>query len=392
MVIGIPKEIKDQESRISCTPAAVQQFVQDGHTVYVETKAGVEAGITDMEFEEAGAIILDRAEDVWEMSDMIYKVKEPLPSEFKYFREDLIIYTYLHLAANPELTRALVGNKCVGIAFETVQVGSILPLLKPMSEVAGRMAIQEGARLLKRTHGGKGVVLQGVPGVAPAHVVILGAGTVGTAATRIAVGMGARVTVIDINVDRLAEIGNIFLDKIETLISNSLNIAKVVKDADMVVSSVLIPGRKAPQLITEDMVKTMEPGSVIVDVAIDQGGSTELTAGKTSDNNSETVFIKHDIVHYLVANIPGTVPRTATQALSNATTKYAGAIANLGWKAACRKHPELASGINTAEGYVTYKPVAEDLGYESKNIHELISINKRPLFFLQARARRNISY
>ncbi|NLK02732.1 MAG: alanine dehydrogenase [Clostridiaceae bacterium] len=386
MLIGVPKEIKDQESRVSCTPAAANQFVLEGHTVLVETGAGLESGFTDQEYIEAGAIILDDAADVWAKADMIYKVKEPITSEYKYLREGLIVYAYLHLAADSNLTKELVDNKCVAIAFETVQVGSALPLLKPMSEVAGRMAIQEGARLLTKPCGGKGMVLQGVPGVAPAHVVILGAGTVGTAATRIAVGMGARVTVLDTNVDRLAEVGDIFIDKIETLISNSFNIAKVVKDADMVVSSVLIPGHKAPQLITEAMVQTMEPGSVIVDVAIDQGGSTELTANKEADYHAP-IFIRHGIVHYLVANIPGTVPRTSTQALSNATTRYALAIANLGWKQACRKYPELASGINTAEGYVTYKPVAEDLNYELKNIQELI--NNKQIYLLQSKVRKN---
>lgn len=371
MIIGVPKEIKDQESRVSCTPAAVQQFVNQGHTVYVEKNAGVESGFADQEYIDAGGKILDDAADVWAKAELIYKVKEPIASEYKYFREDLIIYTYLHLAADEELTKHLVENKCVGIAFESVQIGRTLPLLKPMSEVAGRMAVQEGAKFLTKPQGGKGVLLQGVPGVAPAHVVVLGAGTVGTAATRIAVGMGARVTVLDVNIDRLGEISDIFLDKIETLYSNDFNIANAVKDADLVVSTILIPGHKAPQLITEEMVKTMEPGSVIVDVAIDQGGSTDLTKGRPT-THTDPVFIEHDVVHYAVANIPGAVAKTATHALSNSTTKYGLAIANMGWKEACKKFPELAIGVNTAEGHVTYEPVAVDLGYGHKDINELL--------------------
>lgn len=371
MIIGVPKEIKDQESRVSCTPASVNQFVHEGHTVYVQKGAGVESGFTDDEYEKAGATILEKAEDVWGKAEMIYKVKEPIESEYGYLREGLIVYTYLHLAADAPLTKVLLEKKVTGIAFETVQIGRTLPLLKPMSEVAGRMAVQEGAKFLTKPQGGKGVLLQGVPGVAPAHVVVLGAGVVGTASTRIAVGMGARVTVLDVNIDRLGEIGDIFLDKIETLYSNNFNIAKVVKEADLVVSTILIPGHKAPQLITEDMVKTMEPGSVIVDVAIDQGGSTDLTAGRPT-THSNPVFVEHGVVHYAVANIPGAVAKTSTQALSNATTRYGVAIANLGWKEACKKYPELVPGVNTAEGFCTYEPVAHDLGFEYKELRDLL--------------------
>lgn len=371
MIIGVPKEIKDQESRVSCTPASVNELVQAGHTVYVETKAGEGSGFTDQEYIESGATVLDSAADVWAKAEMIYKVKEPIASEYKYFREGLIIYTYLHLAADAPLTKELVDKKCIGIAFETVQVGRALPLLKPMSEVAGRMAVQEGAKFLTKPQGGKGVLLQGVPGVAPAYVVVIGAGVVGTASTRIAVGMGARVTVLDVNVDRLGEMCDIFGDTIETLYSNPYNIAKCVKEADMVVSTILIPGHKAPKLVTEEMVKSMEPGSVIVDVAIDQGGSTELTAGRPT-THTDPVFVEHDVVHYSVANIPGAVAKTATFALSNATTRYGKMIADLGWKEACKRAPELKPGVNTAEGFVTYQPVAEDLGYTHKDIEELL--------------------
>lgn len=371
MIIGVPKEIKEQESRVACTPAAVYQLVQAGHTVYVETGAGVESGFTDDTYEDAGAQILDQAKDVWEKSDFIYKVKEPLASEYKYFREGLILYTYLHLAANPELTKALVESKVTAVAFETVEEDHKLPLLKPMSEVAGRMAVQEGAHFLTKPNGGKGIVLQGVPGVQPAHVVVVGGGTVGTAATRIAVGMGARVTVLDVNIERLGELFNIFGDKIETLFSNPYNIEKCVKHADMVISTILIPGRKAPKLITEDMVKEMEAGSVIVDVAIDQGGSTELTENHPTTHH-DPVFVKHDVIHYAVANIPGAVAVTSTAALSNSTTKYALTLAKKGWKEAIRESEGLRNGLNTVAGYVTNKGIADDLGLDYKNVDDLV--------------------
>lgn len=371
MIIGVPTEIKDQESRVAATPAGVNTFVEAGHTVYVQKGAGLASGFTDEEYKEAGAKLLDDAADVWGKSEMIYKVKEPIPSEYKYFREDMIIYTYLHLAADPELTKNLIEKKCVGIAYETVQVGRSLPLLKPMSQVAGRMSVQEGARFLTKPNGGKGVLIQGVPGVAPANVVVIGAGTVGTAATRIAVGMGGRVTVLDVNIDRLGELIDIFGNDIETLYSNPFNIANAVKDADLVISTVLIPGHKAPKLVTEEMVKSMEPGSVIVDVAIDQGGSTELTENRPT-THTDPVFVEHDVIHYAVANIPGAVAKTSTSALSNSTTGYGTLIADLGWKEACKKAPELVPGVNTAEGYVTYEPVAEDLGYDYKPLEELL--------------------
>ncbi len=371
MIIGVPKEIKDQESRVSCTPASANALVHAGHTVYVEKGAGLGSGFTDQEYVDAGAEILDTADAVWEKAEMIYKVKEPLESEYKYFREGQIIYTYLHLSAAPELAKEMVDKKVTGIAFETVQLGRALPLLKPMSEVAGRMSVQEGARFLTKPNGGKGVLLQGVPGVAPANVVVLGAGTVGTAAARIAVGMGARVTMLDVNIPRLGEIVDIFGNEVETVYSNPFNIAEAVKNADMVVSTVLIPGHKAPKLVTEEMVKTMEPGSVIVDVAIDQGGSTELTENKPT-THTDPVFVVHDVIHYAVANIPGAVAKTSTSALSNSTTKYALMIANLGWKEACKAAPELVPGVNTAEGYVTYKAVADDLGYDYKPLEELM--------------------
>lgn len=369
MKIGIPKEIKDHEGRVSATPATVQQLAKSGHTVYIQKSAGVESGFSDQEYEEAGGSLLDSAEDVWTKSELIYKVKEPLEPEYKYFREGLIIFTYLHLASNKELTEKLMETKTIAISFETVQDENGLPLLKPMSEVAGRISVQEGARYLTSTEGGKGKLIEGVPGVAPAHIVILGAGTVGTAATRMAVGMGARVTVLDVNIERLGELLEIFSNTIETRYSNTYNIADSVESADLVISTVLIPGYKTPQLISEKMVKSMEKGSVIVDVAIDQGGSTDLTVGHATSYTNPT-FVAHDVIHYAVGNIPGAVPRTSSQALSNATTKYALAIANLGWEGAIKKYPELYKGLNVQDGKIRYKGVAEslDLPYEKLEV------------------------
>lgn len=362
MIIGIPKEIKDNENRVAAIPGAVSQLAQNNE-VYIETGAGLGSGISDKEYEEAGATILDSAKEVWEKADMIYKVKEPLEEEYQYFREGLILYTYLHLAGNEELTKALVDNKVTAIGYETVRVDNKLPLLRPMSEIAGRMAVQEGARYLTSPEGGRGILLQGVPGVRPANVVIVGAGAVGTAATRIAVGMGARVTVLDVNIDALTEITNIFPDLVETLYSNPVNIAEATKNADLVISTVLIPGRRAPQLIKEEHVKAMKEGSVIVDVAIDQGGSTDLTKGRPTTHSNPT-FTEYGVINYAVANIPGAVATTSTYALSNATTRYAKVIADNGLKAACEGFPEIISGINTYNGHVSYEPVAEDLGME----------------------------
>ncbi|MDY3005737.1 alanine dehydrogenase [Anaerococcus porci] len=368
MIIGIPKEIKDQESRVAIVPGAVAELVKADHEVWIEKDAGLDSGIDNKDYENVGAKIVDSAKEIWENSDMIYKVKEPLKEEYKYLREDLILYTYLHLAGNKELTDILREKKVTAIGYETVQLDDKLPLLRPMSEIAGRMSVQEGARYLTKPEGGRGILLQGVPGVRPAHVVIIGAGTVGTAATRIAAGMGARVTVLDVNIDALAHLQDLFPDKIETVYSNPMNIESSVRDADLVISTVLIPGRRAPQLIKEDTVKQMKEGSVIVDVAIDQGGSTDITKGHAT-SHTNPVFTKHGVIHYAVANIPGAVAITSTYALSNATTKYAKAIANLGLKAACEKFPELISGINTYDGYVTNEGIAEDTDNEYKELN-----------------------
>lgn len=371
MIIGVPKEIKNNESRVSAIPGVLQELVLDGHTVYVERGAGVASGITDAEYEAVGAILLDTAEEVWAKAELIYKVKEPLKSEYKYFRPGLIIYTYLHLAAEPELTKAMVDSGVIGIAFETVQVGRGLPLLRPMSEVAGRMAVQEGARFLSKVNGGKGILLQGVPGVDVGKVVVVGAGVAGTAAAQAAVGLGAKVTMLDVNLDRLTELSLIFGRDVETLYSNKFNIAKSVKDADLVISTVLIPGARAPKLITKEMVATMEPGSVIVDVAIDQGGSTEYTENRAT-SHSEPIFVEEGVLHYSVANIPGAVAKTSSYALCNATSKYIRSIAKFGVKESLAKHPELVPGVNVANGKVTYKAVADDLGYEYVPVSEAL--------------------
>jgi len=358
MIVGVPKEIKPQENRVAITPAGVDALARAGHKVLIEKGAGEGSGIYDEDYQKAGAEIMPSAESVWEKSDMIVKVKEPLPSEYKYFREGQIIFTYLHLAPEPELTKALMDSKVVAIAYETVQKddGS-LPLLTPMSEVAGRLAIQEGAAFLEKFRGGKGVLLSGVPGVPPASIVIVGAGTVGTSALKRAVGMGARVTILDINVNKLRYLDDIYQGRIETLYSNRFNLMNAISKADLVICAVLIPGAKAPKLVTKEMVKAMEPGSVIVDVAIDQGGCVETIDHPTT--HSDPVFVKHGVIHYAVSNMPGAVPRTSTFALTNATLSYVLELANKGWKKAVMENKALARGVNVLNGKITYKAVAE---------------------------------
>ncbi len=363
MIIGVPKEIKEQEDRIALTPAGADALIRAGHKVLVEKNAGMGASFTDEEYSNLGAKIVSDASQVWEEADMILKVKEPLKSEYKYFRKGLIIFTYLHLAADEELTKAMMDAGTIGLAYETVQnPDRSLPLLTPMSEVAGRMAVQEGSVYLEKTRGGKGLLVDGVPGVAPAHIVVIGAGTVGTGAIRRAVGLGARVTVLDINTDRLRYLNEVFMGRIETQYSNNFNVTNAVKSADLVIGAVLIPGAKAPKLITEEMVKLMEPGSVLVDIAIDQGGCIETTHPTT---HADPIFMKHDVVHYAVANIPGAVPKTSTLALTNATLPYALRIANKGWKQALIDEEPLRKGANILEGKLVYKAVADafDLPY-----------------------------
>lgn len=358
MRIGCPKEIKAQEGRVGLTPAGVDELVRAGHTVYVEQSAGLASGFTDEEYAAVGAAICGTPKEVYDIAEMIVKVKEPLEAEFDYLREGQVLFTYLHLAPDNAQTEALLAKKVTAIAYETVQLAdNSLPLLSPMSEVAGRLAIQIGENLLESGCGGRGILLGGVTGVERGNVVIVGGGNVGANAARIAVGIGANVTVLDINSKQLAYLSDAFDGRIQTLLSNSYNIARAVKDADLVVGCVLIPGGRTPKLVTEDMVKSMRPGSVLIDVAIDQGGSIETIDRVTT--HSDPYFVKHGVLHYSVANMPGAVPRTSTFALTGATLPYVLKIANLGAEAACKADPALMKGLNTYDGNLTCKAVAE---------------------------------
>lgn len=361
MIIGVPKEIKNNENRVALTPGGVSQLISNGHRVLVETGAGLGSGFENEAYESAGAEIIADPKQVWD-AEMVMKVKEPLPEEYVYFREGLVLFTYLHLAAEPKLTQALKDKGVTAIAYETVSDGRTLPLLTPMSEVAGRMAAQIGAQFLEKPKGGKGILLAGVPGVSRGKVTIIGGGVVGTNAAKMAVGLGADVTIIDLNADRLRQLDDIFGHQIETLISNPVNIADAVAEADLLICAVLIPGAKAPTLVTEEMVKQMKPGSVIVDVAIDQGGIVETVDHITT--HDQPTYEKHGVVHYAVANMPGAVPRTSTIALTNVTVPYALQIANKGAAKALADNAALRAGLNTANGHVTYEAVAKDLGYE----------------------------
>ncbi|MFW5786997.1 MAG: alanine dehydrogenase [Halanaerobiales bacterium] len=363
MIVGVPKEIKNNENRVAITPAGVEALTREGHKVIIEENAGVGSGITDADYKDAGAEMIPSAVDVFAKADMIMKVKEPLEEEYDYFKDGQILFTYLHLAAEEELTKALMEKNVVSIAYETIQKedGS-LPLLTPMSEVAGRLATQEGARFLEKPQGGSGTLLGGVPGVNPAKVVVIGGGTVGLNSAKMAVGLGADVTIMDIDPAQMRYLDDIFRGQVKTVMSNKFNIAEEVKDADLVVGGVLIPGAKAPHLVTEDMIKEMKDGAVIVDVAIDQGGCVETTYPTTHD---DPVFEKHGVIHYSVANMPGAVPRTSTYALTNATLPYALKLANNGYKKAMLEDESLAKGLNVYEGKITYKAVAEafDMDY-----------------------------
>ncbi len=372
MLIGVPKEIKNNENRVALTPAGVMAFIQNGHSVLVETNAGIGSGFTNEDYTNAGAELVEVA-DAWNRVDMVMKVKEPLESEYEYFRSGLILFTYLHLAAEPELAEALKEKCVIAIAYETVQVGRTLPLLTPMSEVAGRMAAQIGAQFLEKPQGGKGILLAGVPGVSRGRVTIIGGGVVGTNAAKIAIGLGAKTTIIDLSADRLRELDDIFGNNINTLMSNPLNIAHAVAESDLVIGAVLIPGAKAPKLVTEEMIKTMQAGSVIVDVAIDQGGVIATSDHVTT--HDDPTYVKHDVVHYAVANMPGAVPRTSTLALTNVTLPYALQIANKGVHQAVSQNAALKLGVNVANGEVTYEAVARDLGYTYVSVEE--ALNKK---------------
>ncbi|KEZ47838.1 MULTISPECIES: alanine dehydrogenase [Metabacillus] len=360
MIIGVPGEIKNNENRVALTPGGVTQFAAAGHKVIVQKDAGIGSGFTNEDYAAAGAVIAEDVKDVW-AAEMVMKVKEPLPSEYGFFREGLILFTYLHLAAEPALAEALKNKGVTAIAYETVSAGRTLPLLTPMSEVAGRMAAQIGAQFLEKPKGGKGILLAGVPGVSRGKVTIIGGGVVGTNAAKMAIGLGADVTIIDLSADRLRELDDIFGNQIKTLMSNPVNIANAVAEADLLICAVLIPGAKAPTLVSEAMVQSMKPGSVIVDVAIDQGGIVETVDHITTHDNP--TYVKHGVVHYAVANMPGAVPRTSTLALTNVTVPYALQIANKGVNKAIAENAALKAGVNAAKGDITYEAVARDLGY-----------------------------
>lgn len=360
MIIGVPKEVKNRENRVAIVPGGVDLLVQSGHKVLVQKSAGLGAGIPDEKYVEAGAQMVEKAKDVWGQADMIIKVKEPIAEEFPLMREGQILYTYLHLAAAQELGHELVKRKVSAIAYETIQLeNGALPLLTPMSEVAGRMAVQVGAQCLQKHRGGKGLLLGGVPGVARGRVTIIGGGVVGVNSAKMAVGLGARVTILDVSAARLAYLDDIFGNDIDTLMSNPENIAKSVAESDLVIGAVLVTGAKAPCLVNRQMIRTMEKDSVIVDVAIDQGGCIETIRPTTHD---DPVFVAENVLHYGVTNIPGDVPKTSTYALTNVTIKYALELANKGMEKALRESKALARGLNTYNGKVTHEAVAEALG------------------------------
>ncbi|HET8763490.1 MAG TPA: alanine dehydrogenase [Gemmatimonadales bacterium] len=371
MIIGVPKEIKTNENRVALVPAGAHALVSAGHKVVVETSAGEGSGFPDSAYTEAGATILPDADAVWKQAEMIMKVKEPIAVEWPRMRKDQLIYTYFHFAASEELTRAVIDSGSIGLAYETVELPSgELPLLTPMSEVAGRMAVQEGAKYLEKVFGGSGVLLGGVPGVAPAEVVVIGGGVVGINSAKMAAGLGAHVTILDVSLHRLRYLADVLPANVDTLYSNRLNIVDCLRRADLVVGAVLLPGAKAPRLVTRADLKLMKPGSVIVDVAVDQGGCVETI--KPTTHEQPTYFVD-GILHYAVANMPGGVPRTSTLALTNATLPYALKLARDGWQQACRDDKALALGLNVVRGKVVYPGVAEAFGIELTDVNSVLS-------------------
>lgn len=359
MIIGVPKEIKDHETRVGLVPSGATALREAGHEVIVEAGAGEGSTISDEEYRHAGAMVVSTASEIWGRSDVVVKVKEPQPTEYRFFRPELTLFTYLHLAPLPELTDKMVASGMVGIAYETIEENGSLPLLTPMSEVAGRLAVQVGAQYLERPNGGRGMLLSGVPGVAPANVAILGGGVVGTNAAKIAMGMGAHVTIIDRSLHRLRELDDIFNGQAVTLASNAWTVAETVRQSDLVIGGVLIPGAAAPKLVRKHMISGMRRGSVVVDVAIDQGGCFETSHPTT---HTDPVYTVNDVIHYCVSNMPAAVPHTSTFALTNATFPYLMEIARKGLKDACASHPGLAAGINVNRGRITHRGVAESQG------------------------------
>ncbi|HOV80413.1 MAG TPA: alanine dehydrogenase [Bacillota bacterium] len=371
MIIGVPKEVKQDEDRVALTPAGVQAFKTDGHEVLIQTGAGLGSGICDEAFSAAGAELVGDPAEIFQRANMILKVKEPLPQEFGLLKEEQMLFAYLHLASEPELAKVLIEKKITAIAYETIELDSgVLPLLTPMSEIAGKMAVQVGAYFLEKPCGGKGVLLGGVPGVAAADVVIIGAGTVGSNAAKVAVGMGAQVTIIDKNLNRLRYLDDLYRGRVKTLASNQFNIEQSVRYADLLIGAVLVVGAKAPKLVTEEMVKQMKTGSVIVDVDVDQGGSIETIDRATTHSNP--VYEKYGVIHYAVANMPGAVARTSTFAFTNATLPYAVQLANRGFIKAVTGNRALARGVNAYKGKITCRAVGESLGMESCDLGEMI--------------------
>ena len=371
MRVCIPAEVKNNEFRVAITPAGVHELVVAGHEVYVQSGAGNGSSITDAEYEAAGAKITPDAKSTWEIADLVLKVKEPIAKEYGFLREGLVLFTYLHLAADLELTKQLIEKRVTAIAYETVQLPSRqLPLLAPMSEVAGRLSVQVGADTLMRHNGGSGMLLGGVPGTRPAKVAVLGGGVAGTNAIAMAVGLGAEVTVLDTNINRLRELDAIYAGRLRTIVSNTYEIDRTVSESDLVIGSVLIPGAKAPKLVTNALVKKMKPGSVLVDIAIDQGGCFEDSRATT---HAEPTFKVHDTIFYCVANMPGAVPNTSTYALTNATLPYARSLANNGWKKALQGDAALALGLNTHDGKLVYAPVATAHSLESVALETVLA-------------------
>ncbi len=368
MIVGCPTEVKSKENRVGIVPAAARELSSRGHTVLLQKGAGLGSGITDTDYTDAGAIIVDSAAEVWSRSDMVVKVKEPLEQEFDLMREGQMLFTYLHLAAVPDLTKALVDRNITGVAYETIEVDGKLPLLKPMSEVAGKMSVQVGAWCLEKEYGGKGVLLGGVPGVPRGKVTVIGGGVVGVNAAKIAVGMGANVTIVDNNLDRLEYLDDVFLGRVQTLYSTPLTITESCAEADLIIGAVLVPGARAPNLINREMLSEMEDGTVIVDVAVDQGGCVETSKVTTHDNPTFTV---DGVVHYGVANMPGAVARTSTYALSHSTIRYMVQLADQG-DAAIKNSLPLQRGVNTMGGHVTYKAVADSLDLDYKPLSEVL--------------------
>jgi alanine dehydrogenase len=371
MIIGVPKEIKNNENRVALTPAGVAELKKHGPTVYVQATAGIGSGFGDTEYTIAGATMLPTIEEVYGIAEMIIKVKEPIELEYKLIKKDQLLFTYFHFASSELLTHSMIERGAVCLAYETVEkTDRSLPLLVPMSEVAGRMAIQEGAKYLEKPSGGKGILLGGVPGVPPAKVLVLGGGIVGTQAAKMAAGLGARVVIMDVSLPRLRYLSDIMPPNVITIMSNHYNIREAIAEADLIVGAVLIPGAKAPHLITRDMLKLMRPGTVVVDVAVDQGGCIETCTPTTHENPT---FIIDEIVHYCVANMPGAVPYTSTLALTNATLPYAVQLANKGWKKACSENEELKKGLNVANGKIVYKGVADAWGLDFNEVEDILA-------------------